>query len=101
MLIYHRGNEFKICPALGVMICNLISFCDKHKLELNIYNSDESSFEFITKSWAETFIFKYQYHTKRDYSDLARVHFPICTIRENSIKIVVNPNMDINKFNGS
>ncbi len=93
-----KDKDYKTCPALAVMTCNLISFCDRYKCEINILDADESSFEFSTEKWSEMLIHKYQYTVTRDYSDLGLISHTLCNINENSIRIITNPKMSVDKF---
>lgn len=99
MLIRHGENEFQACPALAVMAVQLVAFCDKYKLPLSIYRSNEEMFEIITKDWSDVATHKFHYHLNKDYSDLAKPSMPICVILENSIIITVSKYINIDKFN--
>ena len=99
MIIKIDDREYEICPALAVVTCNLVAYCDKYNLPFSVYTSSINKVEFLTFGWTSQLVFKYQYHINKDFSDLGLLKEPLCTVRENSIKIVVDPNIGVDKFN--
>lgn len=93
------GIEISASPPLAIMACNLIWFIDKYNCpELTVKLSNIDSFVFSTLGWTEQLVYKYSYLVKKDYSDLSLTSVPICIIAENSIRITVNKDFNINKF---
>ena len=99
MRVKHQDQEYEICPALAVIVCKLIGFCDEYNLPLEIIDSNEWMIKFSTLGWTDQLVYKYQYHTRTDYSDLGLTGIPLCAVTENTIEIIVNRDKKIEKFN--
>ena len=92
------SNSVETCQGLWVVAIQLLSFCEEYNIDFNILFHNENTFEFYTKEWSDTHTFKFKYKIDRDYSEMGLINVPICTIKQNSIKITVDSNFRIEKF---
>ena len=106
MLIQYGADEFECSPALAIVACRILHFCDYWNIPFVVYYATDSEISLITDSkpgnnqneWNDQLKWKFHFEFTRDYSDLKLTKFPLCEIKPNGIKITVNPIMDITKF---
>ena len=106
MLIHYGENEFKCSPAMAIIACKILHFCDYWNIPFAIRYVTDSEIVLLTDTkpdekqneWTEQKKCKFRYEFTRDYSDLKLTKYPLCEIKPNEIRIVVNPTININKF---
>ena len=98
MLFEINGHKCKGSSPLAIIICKVIHYCDLFNLPLKIEAAEYDKMTIDISEWGDVLTQKFCWQMNRDYSDLSKMKVELCTLYGDKLKIVVNPNKDINKF---